>query len=353
MAKPLLGYLDAAFIAILDELVTMLKIAYRRPDGLTIPLSSTGTSAMEAGIAALTEPGDTLIVGIAGYFGRRIAEIATRHGVQVVEAVSTPGDQVSIEDVLELLNAHPEARLVALVHAETSAGVRQQLGELSRALAFGDTLLMVDCVTSFAGNELEPANWSIDYAYSCTQKCLGAPPGMAPVTLSERAMERIRSRHAPTPFTLDFERLARYWVERPAAYHHTPPALNVYALHEALRLLLEEGLEQRWTRHTIAGRRLQAGLEELGLQLLANEESRLPQLTAVQVPEGIDGRAVQRELLDQHGLEIGGGLDASAPPIWRIGLMGPNATPATADRVLDAFETVLAQHASLTTKSRR
>lgn len=259
MRKPLLGYLDPDFIRVLDEVVGMLKAVYRCERGLAFPLSSTGTAGMEASLAALLEPGETVIVGIAGYFGRRIAEVATRHGARVVEVVVAPGDHVPEERLFEVVRAHPEARAVAVVQAETSTGVRQPLENLGAGLRSGETLLVADCVTSLGGIELEPERWGIDYCYSCTQKCLGAPPGMSPVRLSERALERIRARRAPLPFTFDFALLARYWVERPAAYHHTPPASLIYALHEALRLLLEEGLEARWLRHAEAGAALQAG----------------------------------------------------------------------------------------------
>jgi alanine-glyoxylate transaminase/serine-glyoxylate transaminase/serine-pyruvate transaminase len=344
MQRPLLGYLDAEFIRVLDEVVSMLRAVYRREDGLTIPLSCTGTAGMEAGIAALVEPGDTVVVGVAGYFGQRIADIATRHGARVVEVAVPYGQSVPVDRLLDALRVHPDVRLVAVVQAETSTGVRQSLEELGTELASGETLLFADCVTSLGGIELEPEQWGLDYCYSCTQKCLGAPPGMAPVTVSERARERIRNRRVPVPFVFDFEALGRYWVDRPAVYHHTPPALQVYALHEALRLVLEEGLEMRWARHRDAGDTLQTGLRQLGLDFLASEGSQLPQLTAVRVPDGVDGREVQGRLRREHGIEVGGGLGPAAPDIWRIGLMGVNATRQTAAQVLDAFASVLGRN---------
>jgi alanine-glyoxylate transaminase / serine-glyoxylate transaminase / serine-pyruvate transaminase len=228
-----------------------------------------------------------------------------------------------------------------VVHAETSTGARHPLAELAGHVSGLDALLMADCVTSLGGIELEAGAWGVDYCYSCTQKCLGAPPGLSPVALSERALERIRVRRAPAPFCLDFELLRRYWVQRPAAYHHTLPILAYYALHEALRLALDEGLEERWERHAEAGAHLQAGLRERGFELLAEPDLQLPQLSAVRVPEGIDGRAVQARLLAEHGIEVGGGLGPGSPPIWRIGLMGTNATVDTADRVLEAMDAVL------------
>jgi alanine-glyoxylate transaminase/serine-glyoxylate transaminase/serine-pyruvate transaminase len=220
--------------------------------------------------------------------------------------------------------------------------VRHRVDELGAALADSQTLLMVDCVTSLGGMPLEVADWGIDYAYSCTQKCLAAPPGLSPIAVSEKALERIRARRKPVPFSFDLLALRRYWLERPAVYHHTAPILQIYALHEALRLVLKEGLEARWRRHRRAGEHLQGQLAERGLELLAEPDCRLAPLSAVRVPEGVDGRRVQARLLAEHGIEIGGGLGPGAPPIWRIGLMGANASIATADRVLEALERVLA-----------
>jgi alanine-glyoxylate transaminase/serine-glyoxylate transaminase/serine-pyruvate transaminase len=302
---------------------------------------------MEAGIAALVEPGETVIVGVAGYFGSRMSEIARRHGARVVEVSAPRGEHVPTELLADALNDDPAACAAFVVHAETSTGVRQPIEELAPARAETGALLVVDCVTSLGGIEVEPERWGADYCYSCSQKCLGAPPGLSPVWLSGRALERIRGRSRPLPFTFDFELLARYWVERPPVYHHTVPTLLVYALHEALRLVLEEGLEARWRRHADAGAHLQAGLRERGLELLADERFQLPQLTAVRVPDGVDGTEVRQRLLREHGIEIGGALDPASLPIWRIGLMGTNATIETADRVLAALDAVLATTAAL------
>jgi alanine-glyoxylate transaminase / serine-glyoxylate transaminase / serine-pyruvate transaminase len=242
---------------------------------------------------------------------------------------------VSNERLVDALDEHPDARLLAIVHAETSTGTQHPLAELGAAMRDRETLLMADCVTSLGGVELDVGAWGIDYAYSCTQKCLGAPPGMSPVAVSERGLERLRRREAPVPFSLDLELLEAYWIKRPAAYHHTAPILHIYALHQALRDVVEEGLEERWTRHDEAGRHLQRRARDAGLELLAEPDHQLPQLSAVCVPEGVDARAVQQALLEDHDVEIGGGLGPQAPDIWRVGLMGPNATTATADRVLD------------------
>jgi alanine-glyoxylate transaminase / serine-glyoxylate transaminase / serine-pyruvate transaminase len=349
MRKPMLGHLDPHLHDILLEVVEMLRRAWRMPDGLVLPLQCTGTAGMEAGLANLLEPGETAIVARAGYFGRRIAEIARRCGAEVIAVNADWGEAVPNERILQELDRHPRARLVAVVHAETSTGVEHPLGELAAELRGRDALLMADCVTSLGGVELDAGAWGIDYAYSCTQKCLAAPPGMSPVAVSEAALERIRSRRTPPPFSFDLLLLEKYWIERPAAYHHTAPILAIYALHQALRLLLEEGLEARWARHSEAGGHLQREMRERGLELLADPEHQLAPLTAVRVPDGIDGKEVQGRLLREHGIEVGGGLGPMAPAMWRIGLMGGNATIETADRVLAAFDAVLAREANMAT----
>jgi alanine-glyoxylate transaminase / serine-glyoxylate transaminase / serine-pyruvate transaminase len=338
MGRPMLGHLDPHLHEILLEVVAMLRQAYRMPDGLVLPLHCTGMAGMETGIANLLEPGDTAIVARAGFFGGRISEIAGRYGVNVVEVEGEWGDAVPNERILRALDEHPAARLVAVVHAETSTGVEHPLAELGAALGGRDTLLMADCVTSLGGVELDVGSWGVDYAYSCTQKCLAAPPGMSPVAVSEAGLERIRARTQPVPFSFDLLLLERYWIERPAAYHHTAPILHIYALHEALRLVLEEGLEARWARHSEAGAYLQDRIAELGLEPLADPAHQLAPLTAVRVPEGVDGKTVQSRLLARHGIEVGGGLGPSAPAMWRIGLMGRNANIEIADRVLAALD---------------
>jgi alanine-glyoxylate transaminase/serine-glyoxylate transaminase/serine-pyruvate transaminase len=239
---------------------------------------------------------------------------------------------------------------MCVVHAETSTGVQHPLAELGAALRHRDVLLMADCVTSLGGIELRFDDWGIDFAYSCSQKCVGAPPGMSPVAVSDRALERIADRTRPVPYAIDLSLLRKYWVDRPLAYHHTTPVLHVYALHEALREVALEGLDARWARHMDAGRFLQDEVRSRGLELLAEPEHQLPQLTAVKVPEGVDGKAVAGRLLQEHGIEIGGGL-AGAPPMWRIGLMGVNASRETATRVLGALDTVLADEPALATNA--
>ncbi len=349
MQRPMLGHLDPDLHDLLLEVVDLLKLAWRTNSGVTFPLSSTGTSAMEAGIVNLLAPGEKVIVAVCGYFGRRIAEVARRHGADVVTIEAEWGEAVSNAELLAALDAHPDARMLAVVHAETSTGVEHPLARLGHTLRQrGDhALLMADCVTSLGGVELEFDAWGIDYAYSCTQKCIGAPPGMAPIALSQRALQRIATRRHDVPFSLDFNLLRAYWVDRPASYHHTAPILGIYALHEALRLLAAEGLERRWRRHSYAGAYLQQGMQALGLELLAAPSRQLGPLTAVRVPADVDGAQIQRRLLTEHRMEVGGGLGPAAPAMWRIGLMGANANQETADIVLSAFESVLSEQPQL------
>ena len=344
MQKPMLGHLDPDLHEILLEVVAELRQVYRATDGLVLPLQATGSSGMEAGILNLVEPGETVVVGVCGFFGRRIAEKARRAGAEVIVVEADWGEIVPTEEIVAALERHPETRLVALVQAETSTGVEQPIAELADAIASSGALLMVDCVTSLGGIPVEFDRWGIDYAYSCTQKCLAAPPGMSPIAVSERALERFRSRRHPVPFCFDLGLLEDYWVTRPATYHHTAPILHIYALHEALRLVLAEGLEQRWARHAEAGAYLRAEIERRGLELLADPDHPLAPLTAVRLPEVVDGKAVQTAMLREDGIEIGGGLGPQAPPMWRIGLMGENASMETADEVLAALDAALAEH---------
>src|ERR1700760_357574 len=347
MQKPLLGHMDPDLADILLEVVALQRIAYQASGGLVLPLQATGTSGMEAGLAHLLEPGEVAIVGVNGFFGRRVVEIARRLGAEVVQVDADWGQHVPNDRLLEALDAHPGARLVCVVHAETSTGVQHPLAELGAALRDRDVLLMADCVTALGGIEVDVDGWGIDYAYSCTQKCIGAPPGMSPVAVSDRALERIAARTHPVSYSFDFQLLHDYWIKRPLVYHHTAPILHIYALHEALREVAVEGLEARWDRHLDAGRYLQEQIHARGLELLAEPDHQLPQLTAVRVPDGVDGKAVQLRVLREHAIEIGGGLGPAAPDMWRIGLMGHNARRDVANRVLAALDAVLADEPAM------
>lgn len=350
--KPLLGQMDPALAEILTELVSLQRHAYgAERAALVLPLQATGTSGMETGLVSLLEPGETVIVGVNGYFGRRIVQIAERAGANVVRVDADWGEHVANDRLLAALDDHPGTRLMCVVHAETSTGVLHPLAELGAALADRDVLLMADCVTSLGGVELRFDDWGLDYAYACTQKCVGAPPGMSPVAVSQRAMDRIAARTHPLPFSFDLNLLRDYWVTRPNAYHHTAPSLHIYSLHEALREVAEEGLQARWDRHADAGSFFQEQIAERGLDLVADPEFQMPQLSAVRVPEGVDAKRVQTAMMRQHGIEIGGGLGPEAPAMWRIGLMGVNATREIAERVLTAFDAVLADEPAITQRA--
>ncbi len=341
---PMNGHLDPDFWAILDDLVVGLRALWRRGDqGLTISLSSSGNSAMEAGLMNLIDPGDTVLSCHWGFFGSRLNDFAHRVGANVVELTADMGQLVSVDRIMQTLAANPGTKVVTVVHAETSTGVDFPLADLATAMkdAGSEALLYVDCVTSLGGQRVEAEDWSIDYGLSCSQKALGCPPGLAPVTISDRAIEVMKSHKSPVPYYYDFEELAKYWIDRPIAYHHTMPILQYYALYTGVRLILDEGLEARWARNADAGRYFQEKITARGFELLADPDHQLVELTAIKVPEGIDGKEIKTRILREHGIEVGGGLGPKAPPIWRVGLMGVNATRETADRVLAAFDAVL------------
>ena len=343
MDKPLVSHLDPDFWDRLPILAEMVSAYYGRRDGASLVLSMSGTSGMEAGILNLVAPGDTVIAASGGFFGNRIQEMLRRRGANLIALDAPFGRHVPNDEILSALEAHPETAMVCVVYAETSTGVAhplQELGEAMRALD-SDALLYADCVTAIGAIPIEADAWGVDYAYACSQKALAAPPGLSPVTLSARAIERLGRDGMPVPYSMDLAELLKYWVDRPMTYHHTTPNLGYYALDEALRLGLEEGLEERIARHADAGAYIQAGFRDRGFDMLADPACQLPQLSAVRVPEGIDGKAVQSTLLNEHGIEVGGGLGPTAPPIWRVGMMGVNANRETADRVLAAFDAVL------------
>jgi alanine-glyoxylate transaminase / serine-glyoxylate transaminase / serine-pyruvate transaminase len=343
MQLPMNGHLDPDFWDILLELVDGLRALWRTSQGLAICLSSSGNSAMEAGFLNLVEPGDKVISTHWGFFGSRLNDFVHRVGAEVVELSADLGQVVPVDKIMEALKANPDTKIVTVVHAETSTGAEfpvQQLAEAMKASG-SEALLYVDCVTSLGGQQVEAEAWGIDYGYSCSQKALGCPPGIAPVAISDRALELVRSHKAPVPYYYDFEELAKYWIDRPITYHHTMPILQYYALYTGIRLALDEGLENRWRRHADAGRYFQEQITSRGYELLANPANQLVELTAVRVPEGVDGKEVQMRFLREFNLEVGGGLGPTAPPIWRVGLMGVNANRETADRVLAAFDAVL------------
>lgn len=342
MGAPLLSHLDPAYLALMDDVQAMLRGAFGTENRLTFPLPGTGSSGMEAAMVNLLEPGDTAIVGVAGYFGERMAEVARRQGAEVVRVEAEWGAIIEPERLIDALRRHPRARLMAVVHGETSTGVLQPVQPVAEAVRETDMLLVVDAVTSFGGVPLPVDEWGIDLVYSCSQKCLGCPPGLAPLTAGPRVAARLAARESPVPnFYLDLDQLGRYWgPER--VYHHTAPALMVYALAEGLRLVQEEGLTERYARHRRSAAALAAGLAAMGLTLHADAGHRLPMLTTVRIPEGIDDARVRAALLNDHGIEIGGGLGPLRGLIWRIGLMGHGASIESIRLLLPALERALA-----------
>lgn len=342
LARPTLGHLDPQFLAVMDEVNEGLRGVFGTRNPMTFPVSGTGSAAMEAALANLLEPGDTAIVGVNGVFGGRLIEMARRMGAEVVAVEAEWGRIVEPGRLIEALGDHPGARVVATVLAETSTGVEQPLSELGAAVAETDALLVVDAVTALGGTPVDVDDNHIDVCYSGTQKCLGVPPGLGPVTFSPRAMERIGSRTVPCQsWYLDVALLAGY-LGSERKYHHTAPINMIYALHEGLRIVQEEGLPARYARHARVGRRLQEGLEARGFRMFAQEGHRLPQLTSALLPEGRDEGPLRRRLLEEHGIEIGGGLGAAKGKLWRVGLMGHGAVDESVDRLLAAVDVVLA-----------
>jgi alanine-glyoxylate transaminase/serine-glyoxylate transaminase/serine-pyruvate transaminase len=335
MARPLLGHLDPEFLAIVDETQARLREVFRTANAFTLPISGTGSAGMEACLVNLLEPGDEIVVGTSGVFGERLAAIAQRCGARPVRVEAKMGESIPPERLIDAIRrARPRA--VALVHAETSTGVAQPVAEVARAARELDALVVLDCVTSLAGMPVEIDAWGVDAAYSGTQKCLACPPGLSPVTVGARGLERLAKRRAPVQsWYLDFTLLGRYFgAER--VYHHTAPVSMIFALHEALAAVLEEGLDARFARHRSAQERLVVGLEGLGFRMLVAEHERLPMLTTA-IPPFRDEAATRRELLLRYGIEVGGGLGELAGRVWRIGLMGENARPAVVDRLLEAL----------------
>jgi alanine-glyoxylate transaminase/serine-glyoxylate transaminase/serine-pyruvate transaminase len=344
LSRPMLGHLDPEFVALLDETCDRLRATFRTANPMTLPISGTGSAGMEAAFVNLVGPGDVVVVGVNGVFGGRMCDVAARCGAEVVRVDVPWGQPVDPE---QLLAAHPAPAVIAVVHAETSTGVRSDIVALGEAK--GDALLLVDCVTSLGGIEVDIDGWGVDVAYAGTQKCLGVPPGLAPLTVSERARERLVAR-SPSWY-LDLRQLAEYTgpaASRPGGrvYHHTAPVAMIFALHAGLGALLSEGLEAAVARHEACGRALQDGLVARGMELFAAAGHRLPELTTVWVPERIaaSGGAeakVRATLLERYGIEIGGGLGEYAGRVWRIGCMGHTARPRNVALLLGALDEVL------------
>lgn len=344
MAKPTIGHLDPAFQAFMEGLKADLRALFRTENRMTYPISGPGTAAMEACLANLLEPGETVAICVNGVFGTRLAEMARRFGAEPVTVDfdwGAPPDPGRVESALK---DHPQAKALVFVHAETSTGALADAAALCRLAHDHDCLAIVDTVTGLAGISVEVDTWGADAVYSGSQKCLSCPPGLAPVSFSDRAVARVRARRTPVPSWFhDLGLIAGYWDGAGGrSYHHTAPVNALYGLAEAAAIVLEEGLEQSWARHMGMHKRLVAGLSALGLELLVEPPWRLPQLNTVRVPEGIDEAAVRRHLLERHGLEIGAGLGPLAGKVWRIGLMGASARLANVLACLTALEDALA-----------
>ncbi|MFH1652243.1 MAG: alanine--glyoxylate aminotransferase family protein [Chloroflexota bacterium] len=338
MMAPLVGHLDPYFQTIMEDTMKLLRETFRTRNDLTFPISGTGSAGMEAGFCNFLEPGDVAVIGVNGLFGERMVDNAVRCGAEVVPVNAEWGEIVTAEAIKAALQSRKKVKLLALVHAETSTGVLQPLEEASRLAKEHEALFLVDTVTSLGGVNVVVDDWGIDICYSGTQKCLSCPPGLAPFTAGAKALEALKARQGKVlSWYLDLTLLSSYWSAS-RFYHHTAPVSMVYALHEALALIAEEGLEARFQRHERCGTALKQGLQAMGLVLHAREGHRLSMLTSVRIPEGVDDVKVRQGLLREFSLEIGGGLGPLKGKIWRIGLMGYSCTVENVLLLLYALE---------------
>jgi alanine-glyoxylate transaminase / serine-glyoxylate transaminase / serine-pyruvate transaminase len=342
MAAPTVGHLDPYFLQIMDEVQTMLRQVFQTENKMTMAISGTGSAGMETCVVNLIEPGDNAIICQNGVFGGRMADVAERVGANVTKLERPFGEVFSVEEIAAAVEQH-KPKVVGIVHAETSTGALQPLEEISRVVHSAGALLLVDCVTSLGGLPVEIDSLNIDAAYSGTQKCLSCPPGLSPVTFSPKALEAMDARKQKvSSWYLDISMLRNYWgADR--AYHHTAPINMNYGLHQALRLVLEEGLEARFARHRLHHEALKSGLEAMGIGYsVANPNHSLPMLNSVLIPTGVDDAAVRKQLLNDFGIEIGGGLGPMKGKTWRIGLMGEAAKKSNVILFLGALEQCLA-----------
>ena len=344
LGRPTIGHLDPRFIDLMDEVKTLLQYVMQTDNPLTMPISAPGSAGMEACFVNLVQPGDRVIVCQNGVFGGRMKENVERCGAQAIMVHDAWGTAVDPQKLEDALKANPDAALVAFVHAETSTGAQSDVKTLVELAHRHDCLTIVDAVTSLAGSPLKVDEWEIDALYSGTQKCLSCVPGISPVSFSERAQHRISNReHKVQSWFLDMNLIMGYWGKGARrAYHHTAPVNAMYALHESLRMVHEEGLENAWERHRHNHEALKAGLEAMGLSFVVDEAHRLPQLNAVSIPEGVDDAGVRTRLLEEHHLEIGAGLGELAGKVWRIGLMGYSSRIENVTQCLGALDAVLA-----------
>jgi len=340
LSRTPIGHLDPLYVELMGEVQELLRYAWQTDNRLTIPMSGTGSAAMEATLANTIEPGDKVLVAIKGYFGLRLADMAGRYRAEVVTIERPWGEAFSLDELEQALIRH-KPTILAIVHAETSTGVCQPMAGIGDLCRQHNCLLLLDTVTSLGAVPLYLDDWKVDLAYSCSQKGLSCPPGLGPFSMGPRAETKMMARQGKVPnWYLDVTLLNQYWGSD-RVYHHTAPVNMNFGMREALRLLAEEGLEQAWARHRRNAEALWTGLEALGLELHVPLELRLPTLTTVRIPEGVDGKAFTQHLLNRHGIEVGGGLGALAGKVWRIGLMGFNSTPENVATLLNLFETEL------------
>jgi len=340
LARTPIGHLDPLYIELMAEVQELLRYVWQTDNRLTLPMSGTGSAAMEATLANTIEPGDTVLVAVMGYFGQRLVDMAQRYRANVVTIGRPWGEAFSLAELEEAVSTHKPA-ILAMVHAETSTGVCQPMEGVGDLCRRHDCLLLLDTVTSLGAVPLYLDAWKVDLAYSCSQKGLSCPPGLGPFSMGPRAEAKLAARTDKVPnWYLDVSLLNKYWGSD-RTYHHTAPVNMNFGLREALRLLADEGLDNAWNRHRRNAERLWQGLEQLGLELHVPQELRLPTLTTVRIPEGVDGKAFSQHLLNSFGIEVGGGLGDLAGQVWRVGLMGYNSTPENVDRLLNLFETEL------------
>jgi alanine-glyoxylate transaminase/serine-glyoxylate transaminase/serine-pyruvate transaminase len=344
LAQPTIGHLDPEFLRIMDETGEHLRYCLQTQNVLTFVLSGPGSIGMETAFVNIVEPGDKVVVCINGVFGGRMKDICERIGADVVALEFEWGTPVDTDLLRATLQQHEDAALVAFVHAETSTGVRSDARAIAEIARSFDCLVLADCVTSLAGVELRVDDWGLDIVYSGSQKCLSCVPGLSPITFSARALDRVRQRKTRVQsWFCDINLLMSYYEsgEKTRAYHHTAPVNSLFAMHEALRLVVEETLERRWDRHAGAASHLYGRLEAAGLEMVVDPQHRLAPLTLVRIPDGADDAAIRGRLLQQRNIELGGGLGKFAGNAWRIGLMGQNATTERADLIADALVAAL------------
>ena len=328
LGEPIIGHLDADFLDIMTETKELLQYVFQTENELTLALPGTGSAGMEAAWANTVLPGDKVIVCVHGVFGQRMTDVASRYGAEVIKVESPMGKPIDPEMLAAAIKANPDAKIVGIVHAETSTGVLQPMDEIAKLTHDAGMFLLVDCVTSLGGVEVPVDKLAFDMTYSGTQKCLNCPPGLAPMTVSKPMADWIRARQIPVKnWYLDLNMIMRYWGED-RFYHHTAPINMIYALNEALRIILEEGIEKRWERHWANARRFWGALEVMGMKLVVEEKYRLPSLTTYYTPDGVNEAAVRNYLMDKYKIEIGGGLGELKGKIHRVGLMGVNSDPA-------------------------